>query len=395
MRDRLKQASARFRFLIQLRKDADQMPLDRATVPWSEELSPPIHVADLVLHMQDVTARGQPQYGENLALNIWRVTKDHEPVGSLADARRAVYAASAEQRRNVNGIPIGEPDEPRPILTPLPAVDSIIVRAAIHPAIGIARIGDSKTEYFIGPELVEAPVDPTSVDPFRDSTGAIKRQAARFRVYGYNAAGGVVRELTSENAAINWTAHVANRKAQWYQFQYALDIPEAVNAPDNKFPLRNPGVRNRSTLAIDPGPRSISGSNRAGGPEYAFDTGTFQARATKPVTVPLGEIRTDEMGRLIFLGGGEIRHRRQMHPSMRTVTLRASTTPTTGMTIHRTNRLPQRFPLRGVLYRREVASLRGPESGNSPGDSGPAQAKFPHFGCVSPLISETAASTGA
>ncbi|UFX12247.1 LodA/GoxA family CTQ-dependent oxidase (plasmid) [Sinorhizobium meliloti] len=178
LRDRVKQASARFRFLIQLRKDADQMPLDRATVPWSEELSPPIHVADLVLHMQDVTARGQPQYGENLALNIWRVTKDHEPVGSLADARRAVYAASAEQRRNVNRIPIGEPDEPRPILTPPPAVDSIIVRAAIHPAIGIARIGHSKTEYFIGPELVEAPVDPTSVDPFRDSTGAIKRQAA-------------------------------------------------------------------------------------------------------------------------------------------------------------------------------------------------------------------------
>lgn len=51
------------------------------------------------------------------------------------------------------------------------------------------------------------------------------------------------------------------------------------------------------------------------------------------------------------------------------------------------------FGMRG--YRREVASLRGPESGNSPGDSGPAQAKFPHFGCVSPLVSETAASTGA
>lgn len=300
---RLKQASARFRFMIQLRKNPDQMPLDRATVAWSEELSPPIHVADLVLHMQDVTARGQAEYGENLAMNIWRVTKEHEPVGSLADARRAVYAASAEQRRDVNGIPVGEPDEPRPILNPPSAVESIIVRAAIHPAIGIARIGDSKTDYFIGPELVDAPIDPTTVDPPRDATGAIKRQAARFRIYGYNAAGKVVRELTSENANITWTVHVANRKAQWYQFQYALDIPEAVNATDNKFPRRNPTVRDRTTLAIDPGPRSISGPCRAGGAEYAFDTGTFQARATNPVTVSLGEIRTDETGRLIFLGG--------------------------------------------------------------------------------------------
>lgn len=133
--------------------------------------------------------------------------------------------------------------------------DTVIVRAAIHPAIGIARIGDAKTEYFIGPEVTDAP--PENAPPpsfYRDKTGAIKRQAARFRIYGYNAAGDVVSELTSDNADIHWTVHVANRKAQWYQFQYALDIPEAINAPDNAFPLRNPKVMDRSTLAIDPGP---------------------------------------------------------------------------------------------------------------------------------------------
>lgn len=301
--NRLSQGAASFRFMIQLQSHPEQMPLDQATVAWSEELSPPIHFADLALFEQDIGARGQAEYGENLAMNIWRVTKDHEPVGSLADARRAVYAASAKQRRNVNGIPIGEPDEPRPILTPPPAVDSVIARAAIHPAIGIARIGDSKTDYFIGPELVDAPVDPVSGETYRDSSGAIKRQAARFRIYGYNAAGKVVRELTAENADITWTVHVANRKAQWYQFQYALDIPEALNAADNKFPFRNRGVSSRAALAIDPGPRRISGQNRGGGSEHAFDTGTFQARSKDAVTVPLGEIRTDDVGRLIFLGG--------------------------------------------------------------------------------------------
>lgn len=179
------------------------------------------------------------------------------------------------------------------------AIDQIIVRAAIHPGIGVARIGDSKTEYFIGPETVTPPAHET----YRDAAGAIKRQAARFRLYGYNAAGQVVRELTPDDAEIVWTAHLANRKAQWYQFQYALDIPEAVNAPDNQFPLRNSKIVDRTTLAIDPGPRSISGRDTGGGPDQSFDTGTFQADARKPVTVPLGELRTDACGRLIVLGG--------------------------------------------------------------------------------------------
>lgn len=303
LRARLTEGEARFRFMVQLRTSPDTMPLDEATVPWPEDLSPPLHVADLVIPRQDISARGQASYGENLAMNIWRVTSDHEPVGSIADARRVVYAASAAQRRNVNGVPLGEPDVPRPLITPAPAVDSVVVRAAIHPAIGIARVGDSESEFFYGPEVTDAPGSSESPGTCRDATGALKRQAARFRIFGYNASGEVVRELNPDNADIVWTVHVANRKAQWYQFQYALDIPEAVNAPDNAFPLRNPDVKNRQTLAIDPGPRSISGRSAGGGPEHRFDTGTFQARAAEPVPVPLGEIRTDENGRLIFLGG--------------------------------------------------------------------------------------------
>lgn len=303
---RLKVSEARFRFMIQLRTDPERMPLDEATVVWPEDLSLPIHVADIIIPIQDISARGQAEYGENLAMNIWRVTAEHAPVGSIADARRVVYAASAELRRNVNGVPLGEPDTPRPIISPAACIDTKIVRAAIHPAIGIARVGDSENEFFIGPELVDAPTDLTQQpNSYRDKTGAIKRQAARFRIYGYNAAGDVVRELNPDNADIVWTVHVANRKAEWYQFQYALDIPEAVNAPDNAFTLRNPKVKpaNRHKLAIDPGPRSIFGRNVSGGAEHRFDTGTFQAAAEQAVTVPLGEIQTDENGHLLFLGG--------------------------------------------------------------------------------------------
>ena len=172
------------------------------------------------------------------------------------------------------------------------ARDTHIVRAAIHPAMGIARIGNSLAEdgYYIGPEVTDPPL--TKPGDNRDTTGALKRQAARFRVYGYNAAGEVVGEVGSGN--VRWTAHLANRKAEWYQFQAAFDIPQAV---DLTVPLRNPTVKDRASLAIDPGPRSIQGANISG-KTYHFDTGTFQG-----VPVPLGEIRTDAHGRLLVLGG--------------------------------------------------------------------------------------------
>jgi hypothetical protein len=172
-------------------------------------------------------------------------------------------------------------------------MDTRITRAGIHPAINIARIGDSATEYFIGPEVTEpAPEKPGT---YRDSANALKRQAARFRIYGYNANGEVVRELTAADAAIEWTVHLVNRKAQWYQFQAALDIPEAAAM---SVPLRNADYPDRDVLAIDPGPRSIKGKSTSGGTAHRFNTGKF-----KTTTVDLGEIRTDETGRLLVLGG--------------------------------------------------------------------------------------------
>jgi hypothetical protein len=172
-----------------------------------------------------------------------------------------------------------------------------VVRAAIHPAIGVARVGNSPEGYFIGPEVAEPASTPAGA--VKDAAGALKRQAARFRIYGYDAAGKVVAELTADNAELTWTALVANKKAAWYQFQIALDIPEASAAGARESLRRNPTVTgaNRAKLAIHPGLRTITGRN-VSGPQYRCDTGTFLGRK-----VYLGEVRTDEAGRLIFLGG--------------------------------------------------------------------------------------------
>ncbi|MCX4851274.1 LodA/GoxA family CTQ-dependent oxidase [Streptomyces sp. NBC_00893] len=294
---RLAAGPAVFDLLLQFRTDDDRMPLDRATVRWEESESSPVKVAQLTFQQQDVTARGQAAYGENLALNPWHSLADHRPVGSIAEVRRTVYQASAEQRRDVNGVPAAEPGPARPYLTPPPPRDTRIVRAAVHPAIGVARVGDSRMDDFVLASEVDDPA-PLPAGSYKDVTGALKRQGVRFRVYGYNAAGEPVAELTADNADLRWTVHVANAKAAWYQFQIALDIPEADKADDSN--LRNPKIPadQRSLLVIDPGSRSVRGRNLSGGPEYRFDTGTFM---DKPVY--LGELRTDDSGRLIFLGG--------------------------------------------------------------------------------------------
>ena len=167
----------------------------------------------------------------------------------------------------------------------------MIVSARIHPGIGIARIGDS-TDHVIGPEVIGA-----RAPRMRDAGGALKRQAARFRVYGIDENGGVVAELTSDNAEITWTVHVANRKAAWYRFIAALDLPEAA---DTQCALRNSTVKgqDREQLVIDPGPKYIAGPRRSGDPELRLDGGTFEGQ-----DVSLGELRTDEKGRLLVLSG--------------------------------------------------------------------------------------------
>jgi hypothetical protein len=165
-----------------------------------------------------------------------------------------------------------------------------IVSAAIYPPIGVCRVGNSQDEFFIGPELP----DPLPQQPgfYRDAIGALKRQAARFRIYGLNANGDPVRELTASEARITWHVHLVNQKAAWYQFQLALDIPEATNAKLST--LRNASIANRRQLVMDPGPSKISGVDQNGAPL----SGQFIGRA-----VYLGELRTDEAGRLIVLGG--------------------------------------------------------------------------------------------
>lgn len=294
LRARLLERAATFHFLVQFAVDDDATPLDRATVRWEERASEPVHVATLTIPRQDVGAPGQAAYGENLAYNPWHALAEHRPAGSIADARRVVYQAAADLRREHNGVPLAEPTEPRSVEIDPEGRDRRVVRAKIHPAIGIARVGNSEEGFFVGPEVER----PEPEESYKDRHGALKRQAARFRVYGYNAAGEAVAELTADDAEVAWSVHVANAKAAWYEFQIALDIPEARDPRMAPSMLRNGAVgkADRDSLRIDGGAHTISGAGQQG-PQHRFD-GTFMDKK-----VELGEARTDEAGRLLVLGG--------------------------------------------------------------------------------------------
>lgn len=271
----------------------------------------------------------------------------------------------------------------------------------IHPAIGIARVGNSQAEgndgFYLGPETQaglpvnshnaladQIPSDPDQtgglpIDPstgnttitssgLRDSTmdNGFKRQAARFRIYQYPEAaapetypnGLPAKEITIGSkidgqtvSKIIWTVHVANKKANAFVLVEELGSQQGISSYENGMtpPIRNTGVFKNppppqpatteeriallnepdrvKLLTIDPGPRAIAGKNAE---PVAFDetttatyydsvSGHVEELADYPKSFPdeqgfdlyqpdgpintLGELQTDDSGRLLVLGG--------------------------------------------------------------------------------------------
>jgi hypothetical protein len=173
-----------------------------------------------------------------------------------------------------------------------------VAYAKIHPSIGIARVGNSRKDdgFYIGPQVVDPAPRPAGF--YRDDTGALKREVAEFRIYGYDAQGRVLCELAMQpGVEIEWTVELANHKSAWYNFELALDIPEAATATPSTRRNASVPLPERGSLAIQPGPRSIAAPG-ASGPAYQFDGGSFMG-----IPVPLGELRTDARGRLRVFGG--------------------------------------------------------------------------------------------
>ncbi len=208
-----------------------------------------------------------------------------------------------------------------------------MVTYKIHPGIGIARLGNSDTEFYIAPEapaglplacdghgnpVHEADgVKPVLVTQFKDSQGRIKRQAARFQVFVYDEESPQGRPLKvgdrvegGGNAGtlvdIQWQVYVANKKACWFEFKET----QGEHGYSASHPRRNAQLTgaDRDRLIIDPGPRVVNGTtkrrasfDRSGDGGYAT---TFPPETLSPATIDtLGEMMTDDARRLLVLGG--------------------------------------------------------------------------------------------
>ncbi|GAA3818494.1 LodA/GoxA family CTQ-dependent oxidase [Sphaerisporangium flaviroseum] len=184
----------------------------------------------------------------------------------------------------------------------------------IHPAIGVVRVGDSP-EFYLAPERPGTlPVLPdggvfTPAD-FRDAEGRLRRQGERFEVYSYRDdtdPGRPVRPGENGVERIEWTVHLANKKAIWYEF--VVNAGESGYAPDH--PLRNADVTDpalRQKMIIDPGPRTLKDAGESVAFSRTDNPGrypmTFPPPDLRPSSIDsLGEMRTDREGRLIVLGG--------------------------------------------------------------------------------------------
>jgi hypothetical protein len=201
----------------------------------------------------------------------------------------------------------------------------------IHPGIGIARLGNSDTEFYIAPETPaglpqECDADgnprfgpdglaPVLVSTFRDAEGRIKRQAARFQVYVHDEESPDGRPLKIGDkiegggnngtlVEIQWQVYVANKKACWYEFK---ETQGEHGYPDDYARRNADVVDQRSRLIIDPGPRIVTKAkrraafDRSGEGSYAT---TFPPEDLAPSRIDtLGEMMMDDDGRLLVLGG--------------------------------------------------------------------------------------------
>lgn len=220
----------------------------------------------------------------------------------------------------------------------------------IHPAIGIARLGNSPDEFYLAPEEPGAlplecdeegkPVPgecgkEVRVSQFKDGKGRVLRQAARFRVYIYDDKSPDGREIkigeeievaavqqgnlqgspsgqlvTGTLVDISWTVYLANKKAVWYHFKEL----EGEHGYSKNHPLRNADITEkhlRQKLIIDPGPQTVSSVASPHSAEFAQRKNPNTAQTFPPPLEPasittLGEIKAhvqDDHGRLIVLGG--------------------------------------------------------------------------------------------
>jgi hypothetical protein len=99
LRAHLDQDDASFDFLIQFHVDESRTPIENASVEWQPRDSPFHRVAIVRIRRQRFDDPERGARGEQMTFNPWHSLVAHRPVGGMNRARREIYRAMAEFRR--------------------------------------------------------------------------------------------------------------------------------------------------------------------------------------------------------------------------------------------------------------------------------------------------------
>jgi hypothetical protein len=176
----------------------------------------------------------------------------------------------------------------------------------IHPAIGIARVGQSTDGYFLAPETPDGAMlalsdggDEIAFAGYKDGAHLMRRQGVRFRIFEYDDNGGqhtFAREITADEATIAWSVTLASRKAAGLMMatnQFDEDGAQIVT-PGTGFRNNPPAGMTRADLVASIDLTATGKKFRQNPPAKAKFLG-------QPFYI--GEARTDASGRLVVLGG--------------------------------------------------------------------------------------------
>lgn len=193
---------------------------------------------------------------------------------------------------------------------------------SIHPSVGVARLGNADgNDFVLNPIKIgglpfehDDNLQPTTdVIHFKDEAGRVRRQGQVFKVLDEEG-----NELTLDSGnvkSIEWSVHLANKKAAWYAFSELNG--NLLYGEENSYKNRGVEWRNatvtseseRQKLIIDLGPRTVAGCLDSA--EFDKDSiPSNYSKASYPGPIlqgedfkSLGTLRTDNKGRLIVLGG--------------------------------------------------------------------------------------------
>jgi L-lysine 6-oxidase len=217
------------------------------------------------------------------------------------------------------------------------------LRYQIHPSVAVARLGNSPDSFYLQPETIGGlPFEcdengnpkmsdgrPEHTRRFKDAKGRIRRQAAQFGIYAFDSAdpndpGTPVGLDDPRIESIEWTVHLANKKGAWYENDELVGNATLASASNpnyydkNTFRNWDSGVHGRlerqRQFIIDPGPRHIARPgekvpvSRSNMPADYYKNAGFPPISTDTPRAPyeintLGELRMDNKGRLVLLGG--------------------------------------------------------------------------------------------